>query len=37
MEWIFDRKVPRARKDNNLKTKNMIRKEYPDTRGHYED
>lgn len=35
-QWIWDRKVPRERKDNNLKTKNMIRKDYPDTRGHYE-
>ena len=41
MEWILDRRTPEARKEKNpmsmAKSKNMIRKDYPDTRGHYED
>jgi hypothetical protein len=34
MEWILDR---RADSDKKEKSRNMIKKEYPDTRGHYEE
>jgi hypothetical protein len=34
MEWILDR---RADSDKTERSRNMIRKEYPDTRGHYEE
>ena len=39
MTWILDRRSPEAKKENNPngKTRNMIRTDYPDTRGHYED
>jgi hypothetical protein len=40
MEWILDRRTPEARREMNpmgmARSKNMIRKDYPDTRGHYE-
>ena len=38
MEWILDRRTPAAKKDKSafLKTANMTKKEYPDTRGYYE-
>ena len=38
MEWIFDRRTPEAKREMNpnAKTRNMIRTDYPDTRGHYE-
>jgi hypothetical protein len=34
MEWILDR---RADSDKKERSRNMIKKEYPDTRGHYEE
>ena len=39
LEWIYDRRTPEAKRENNqyLKTRNMINKDLPDTRGHYED
>ena len=39
MEWIFDRRSPEAKREMNpnAKTRNMIRTDYPDTRGYYED
>ena len=39
LEWIYDRRTPEAKRENGqyVRTRNMIRKEYPDTRGHYED
>ena len=38
MEWILDRRTPEARREMNpnAKSRNMIRTDYPDTRGHYE-
>jgi len=39
MEWILDRRSPDAKREMNpnAKTRNMIRTDYPDTRGHYEE
>ena len=37
MQWIIDRRDNQTRKENNPKSRNMIRKEYPDLRGYYED
>jgi hypothetical protein len=34
LEWILDR---RADSDKKERSRNMIKKEYPDTRGHYEE
>ncbi len=34
MEWILDR---RADTDKRERSRNVIKKEYPDTRGHYEE
>ena len=38
MEWILDRRTPEAKRENNPngKSRNMIKTDYPDTRGHYE-
>ena len=38
MEWILDRRTPEAKKEANpyVRTRNMINKELPDTRGYYE-
>ena len=36
MEWILDRRCIEAQKAKHVKTKGMIKKDYPDTRGHYE-
>ena len=38
MEWILDRRTPEAKKElyPNAKTRNMIDKELPDTRGYHE-
>jgi hypothetical protein len=36
MEWILDRRCDASKKDTQVKSKNMIRTDYPDTRGHYE-
>lgn len=36
-EWIFDRRDDASKKQNNIKSREMTRKEYPDTRGHYEE
>jgi hypothetical protein len=35
-EWIWDRRDDASKKENNQKTRNMINKELPDTRGYYE-
>jgi len=39
MEWILDRRSPEARKQMNptARSRNMIAKDLPDTRGYYED
>lgn len=37
MEWIKDRRSDDMRKETQLKSKNMIRNDYPDTRGYYEE
>ena len=39
MEWILDRRSPEARKEMNptARSRNMIAKDLPDTRGYYED
>jgi hypothetical protein len=36
-QWIWDRKDEATLKENKPKTRNMINKDLPDTRGHYED
>lgn len=36
-EWIWDRRDDATIKGNALRTRNMITKDLPDTRGHYED
>ena len=40
MEWILDRRTPEARREKNpmgmARSKNLIKRDYPDTRGHYE-
>jgi hypothetical protein len=36
MTWILDRRCLQAQSEKHVKTKGMIRKEHPDTRGHYE-
>ena len=36
-QWIWDRRDDESKRENKLKTASMTRKEYPDTRGHYED
>jgi hypothetical protein len=36
-EWIWDRRDDETIKGRSIKSKEMIRKDLPDTRGHYED
>ncbi len=36
MEWILDRRTTYTKKENAVKSRNMIKTDYPDTRGHYE-
>jgi hypothetical protein len=36
MEWILDRRDVTSKQASKPKTTNMTRKDYPDTRGHYE-
>ena len=36
-QWIWDRRDDQTKKDNQIKSRGMIRTDYPDTRGHYED
>jgi rubredoxin len=38
LKWIYDRRTPEAKREINpyIKTGKMIKKDYPDTRGHYE-
>ena len=36
-EWIWDRRDDRSIKEKKIKTRNMTRKEYPDTRNYYEE
>ena len=36
LKWIYDRRCIQAQREKHVKTKGMIKKEYPDTRGHYE-
>jgi len=33
--WIWDRRMD-AKKENRIKSRGMIKTDYPDTRGHYE-
>jgi hypothetical protein len=37
LKWIYDRRDDESKKSNRPKTANMTRKEYPDTRGYYEE
>lgn len=37
IEWINDIRTNQSIKDMSLKKPDMIKKDYPDTRGHYED
>ena len=37
LEWILDRRADSDKKESQVKSKNMIRNDYPDTRGHYEE
>jgi hypothetical protein len=37
LTWILDRRCDASKKDTQVKSKNMIKKEYPDTRGYYEE
>lgn len=36
-EWIWDRRDDATKKANQLKTRNKIQTDYPDTRNYYED
>ena len=36
MTWILDRRTLEAKREIQPKTRNMTKKDYPDTRGHYE-
>ena len=36
LDWINDRRTNEAKRERSAKTRNRIRKEFPDTRGHYE-
>jgi hypothetical protein len=36
MTWILDRRCLEAQSEKKSKSKGMIKKEYPDTRGYYE-
>ena len=36
-EWIWDRRDDASKRENNPKSREMTRKEYPDTRGYYEE
>jgi hypothetical protein len=36
-EWIWDRRDDQSKKENKIKTANMTRKEWPDTRNWYEE
>ena len=36
-QWIWDRRDDQTKKENKPKTASMTRKEWPDTRGHYEE
>jgi hypothetical protein len=36
MTWILDRRSDDVKKDTQVKSKNMIKTDYPDTRGYYE-
>jgi hypothetical protein len=35
-QWIWDRRDDVSKKEGKVKTANMTKKEYPDTRGYYE-
>jgi hypothetical protein len=37
MTWILDRRNDITKKENAARSRNIINKDYPDTRGHYED
>lgn len=36
-DWIWDRRDDESKKQNNIKSREMIKKEVPDTRGWYEE
>jgi hypothetical protein len=36
MTWILDRRTLEAKQENSPKTRNRIRKDYPDLRGYHE-
>jgi hypothetical protein len=36
LKWIYDRRCIQAQSEKHVKTKGMINKELPDTRGYYE-
>ena len=37
LTWILDRRCLVAQKEKKSKTRGMIKNQYPDTRGYYED
>lgn len=37
LQWIYDRRDKETMAEKSDKSRNKIIKEYPDTRGHYED
>ena len=37
LTWILDRRNNEAKRENTPRTKNMTIKDYPDTRGYYEE
>jgi len=37
LKWIYDRRDDASKKSSKPKTANMTRKDYPDTRGYYEE
>ena len=37
MKWINDRRDEETKNANKSRSKRVIQKDYPDTRGHYED
>ena len=36
MKWIWDRRDKETAEAKKIKSRNVIKKEFPDTRGHYE-
>jgi hypothetical protein len=36
-DWIFDRRDNETKRAKSIKSRNLTRRDYPDTRGHYEE